>query len=125
MFNESRDVPFVNSDVNASCKNFRILIVDKKYRIIKRNQNELCFYCNFWLKSFFSSRNFLVALCRLARQSNFYMAEYCENLKMAFSKILDFIRRLKTRFKAPTGYNVVMTAKVKTAIGCYFLAANF
>ena len=60
MFNESRDVPFVNSDVNASCKNFRILIVDK-YRIIKRNQNQPCFYCNFWLKSFFSSRNFLVA----------------------------------------------------------------
>ena len=59
MFNESRDVPFVNSDVNASCKNFRILIVDKKYRIIKRNQNELCFYCNFWLKKFlFESKLF-------------------------------------------------------------------
>lgn len=50
-----RDVPFVNSYVNASCKNFRILIAEKYIASSKRNQNELCFYCNFWLKSFFLS----------------------------------------------------------------------
>ena len=38
------------------------------------------------------------------RLSNFYMVEYCENFKMAFSKILDFLRGLKIHSKAPTSY---------------------
>ena len=29
------------------------------------------------------------------------MVEYCEFLKMAFAKILDFWRRLKTHYEAP------------------------
>ena len=39
-----------------------------------------------------------------ARPSNFYMVEYCEIFKMAFSKIQDFLRRLKIRSEAPTRY---------------------
>ena len=41
------------------------------------------------------------------------MVEYCEIFKMAISKILDFLHRLKIRSKAPTSL-LVMTDKVKT-----------
>ena len=37
----------------------------------------------------------------LVRLSNFYMLEYCENFEIAFSKILDFRRRLKFALKLP------------------------
>ena len=38
------------------------------------------------------------------RLSNFNMVEYCEIIKMAFSKILDFWHRLKIPSEAPTKY---------------------
>ena len=38
------------------------------------------------------------------RLSNFYMVEYCEIIKMAFSEILDFRRRLKIPSEAATKY---------------------
>ena len=38
------------------------------------------------------------------RLSNLKMVEYCEIFKIAFSKILDFRRRLKIHSKAPTRY---------------------
>ena len=44
---------------------------------------------------------------------------------MAFGKILDFLHRVKVRSKAPTRYNLVMTEKVKTVIGYYFLLPDF
>ena len=55
------------------------------------------------------------------------MVEYCEIFKMDFLKILDFLLRLKIRCKAPTRYNtnLVMTEKVKTVIGNFFLLPDF
>ena len=35
--------------------------------------------------------------------------EYCEIFKMAFSKILDFLRRLKIRSKAPARYYILLS----------------
>ena len=45
-----------------------------------------------------------LAYIGLERPSNFYMVEYSEIFKIAFFEILDFLRRLKIRFKAPTKY---------------------
>ena len=54
---------------------------------------------------------------------NFYMVEYCESFKMVFSKILDFLRWLKICSIASMEFHklLVMTDKVKTVIGYYFL----
>ena len=45
-------------------------------------------------------------LARTVRPSNFYMVEYCEIFKMTFLKILDFLRVLKIRSKAPDRYEL-------------------
>ena len=57
----------------------------------------------------------------MSRASASGFLAYCEIFKMAFLKILDFLRGLKIRSKAPARYNLVMAVKVKTVIECYFL----
>ena len=53
--------------------------------------------------------------------SKFYMVEYCEIFKMKFSKILDFLLRLKIRCKAPTRYKYWLRKSklLLVAIFCY------
>ena len=49
------------------------------------------------------------------------MVEYCEILKIAFSKILDFLRRLKIHPKAPKRYKKWLRKSKLwlSAISCY------
>ena len=54
------------------------------------------------------------------RLSNFYMVEYCEIFKIAFSKILGFSAQAQNSLYS--SHKILATIeKVKTAIGCYFL----
>ena len=53
----------------------------------------------------------------------FYMVEYCFNFKIAFSKVQDFLSRLKFTLKLPLDIKneSKLTEKVETVIECYFL----
>ena len=53
----------------------------------------------------------------------FYMVEYCFNFKIAFSKVQDFLSRLKFTLKLPLDIKneSKLTEKVETVIEWYFL----
>ena len=52
------------------------------------------------------------------------MVEYCEIFKMEFSKILDFFAQAQNSLQSSNKV-LVMTEKVKTVIGCFFLLLDF